>query len=307
MNKSASPIYHEHLEEVNTPFYFHEFASRAEAAGLQYLADTELSTMLPTHMSAEAQQVLANVPLIRKEQYMDFIRNRTFRKTLVCHAEARLNRMISVWELEKFHLALSKPAEMGEPDETGVVQVQIGNSTLSSRDPLVLGSLRYLNDNHPNLVPFAQMFEVAVASLPAGSPTVTHEGPFSKQSLLTAFTTALFSGMIDLAIHPPKFVRQVSERPEVTPLARWQAERGNRITNRRHEMVKLDVLTRYFVRRFDGRHHVVQLRQELSEQIRTGQMKLQDGDRVISFEKDTAEGIIQQVLTKLSINALLVN
>jgi hypothetical protein len=52
----------------------------------------------------------------------------------------------------------------------------------------------------------------------------------------------------------------------------------------------------------------VQLRQELSEQIRTGQMKLQEGDRVIDqFDKETAEGLIQQVLTKLSSNAMLVN
>src|SRR5262249_48558527 len=141
-----------------------------------------------------------------------------------------------------------------------------------------------------------------------GAPPVALEGPFSKQAILTSFTTALFSGMIDLAVHPPKFVRQVSERPKVTPLARWQAEQGHRVTNRRHEIVKLDDLTRYFVRRFDGRHHVVELRRELSEQLRTGQMKLQDGDRVIKdFDKDTAEGLIQQVLTKLSSNALLVN
>lgn len=44
--QSDSYLYHEHLEEINEPLYFHQFIQQVENAGLQYLADTNFATML---------------------------------------------------------------------------------------------------------------------------------------------------------------------------------------------------------------------------------------------------------------------
>ena len=43
---SDSYLYHEHLEQTNTPLYFHQFVERAERAGLQYLSEADVSDML---------------------------------------------------------------------------------------------------------------------------------------------------------------------------------------------------------------------------------------------------------------------
>jgi len=302
-------IYHEHLEEVNEPCYFHEFAARAEAAGLQYLADTELGSMVPTHLPEKAKQVLASVPQIRKEQYMDFIRNRTFRKTLLCHAEVKLDRTVPLGVLEKFCLALPKAAVRAAAiNADGEQGFTIGNSTLSTRDPLVIEAIDYLSGIYPQFAPFPQVLEAAVANLPAGSPALSQDSLSRKQSLLAALASILFSGMLDLAIHPPRFARQASDRPKATPLARWQAERGLSVTNRRHEMVKLDDITRHILCRLDGKHHLGQVREDLTARVRSGQMKLREGEKPVSaLNSQAADGLIQQILSQLSSNALLVN
>src|SRR5262249_10588725 len=79
-----SYLFHEHLEEVNEPVYFLEFARRAAGRGLRYLAEAELRGMMPDGHPPEAQQALraASPDLIPLEQYLDFLRNRTVRQTL---------------------------------------------------------------------------------------------------------------------------------------------------------------------------------------------------------------------------------
>jgi methyltransferase-like protein len=60
---------------------------RAEAAGLAYVGDTDVSSMLPGQLEPDVAGMLENVPLLRQEQYRDFIQNRMFRGSLLCHRE----------------------------------------------------------------------------------------------------------------------------------------------------------------------------------------------------------------------------
>src|SRR5207244_4505177 len=90
---SDTYIFHEHLEEVNRPVYFHEFAKRAAAHHLQYLAEAH-STLLTQSLSPEVTQTLERlaIDVIHGEQYLDFVRGRTFRRTLLCHQQVALKR-----------------------------------------------------------------------------------------------------------------------------------------------------------------------------------------------------------------------
>ena len=91
--KSDALLTHDELAEINDPLYFHQFAERVEDCGLQYLADANFQAMLvdnlPSDVSAALRQMAQNT--IELEQYMDFLRNRTFRETLLCHREIQLN------------------------------------------------------------------------------------------------------------------------------------------------------------------------------------------------------------------------
>ena len=87
---SDAYLYHEHLEDVNQPFYFHEFVDRLSAAGLQYLAETDLPGMLSENLAPEISAMFEKTPMLRQEQYMDFLTNRMFRCTLACRAGVQL-------------------------------------------------------------------------------------------------------------------------------------------------------------------------------------------------------------------------
>src|SRR5262249_54989575 len=80
-------LFHDHLEECNEPIYFHQFAERLAAHRLRSLGEADFSMMVPGNYPAEVRNVLHMVSpdLIHMEQYMDFLRNRTFRQTLLCH------------------------------------------------------------------------------------------------------------------------------------------------------------------------------------------------------------------------------
>ena len=102
-----SYLYHEHLEEVNHPIYFHQFAERAAAHGLQYLAESNFSAMLAGNFPPKVAKTLRSIApeIIRMEQYMDFLRNRQFRQTLLVHQEQTLTRNLSGADIAKFYIA----------------------------------------------------------------------------------------------------------------------------------------------------------------------------------------------------------
>ena len=108
---SDTYVYHEHLEEVNHPLYFHEFAERAAAHGLQYLAEAE-PVPVPGSFSPRVRATLEEVStdLIRAEQYLDFVRKRTFRRSLLCHADVALRRPASAAAVQAMRItSLVKP------------------------------------------------------------------------------------------------------------------------------------------------------------------------------------------------------
>ncbi len=96
---------HDHLEEENAQFYFHEFMNEARKHNLQYLADCNLSTMYLGNMPPKVvEQLKAVNDIVRTEQYMDFITNRRFRTTLLCHSDVKINRNINNDDITKFNI-----------------------------------------------------------------------------------------------------------------------------------------------------------------------------------------------------------
>ena len=78
-----SILFHELLEEVNEPVYFHQFAAHAAGHGLQFLAESDVSEMqtdsFPPQVSERLQTLAEDI--VEREQYLDFLKNKTFRQT----------------------------------------------------------------------------------------------------------------------------------------------------------------------------------------------------------------------------------
>ena len=83
---SDSYLLHEHLEADNEPMYFHQFMEMADAHGLQFLAESYLLSTWISRRPGRLERGIRDLAsdILELEQYTDFLRNRMFRKTLLC-------------------------------------------------------------------------------------------------------------------------------------------------------------------------------------------------------------------------------
>jgi methyltransferase-like protein len=254
-------VIHEHLEEINEPVYFLEFAQRAARWGLRYLADAKLGTMALDGYAPEVQQALraASPDLIHLEQYLDFLRNRTFRQTLLCHREVAVDYRLNAERLRGLYVASpARPLATAEECFTGP-----SGATVKSTDPLAKAALLHLGEIWPRAVPFEELCRAARARLGGGdSPDAGRDMQVVGQCLLACYL-ADPDGLAYLWSHPPAFAAAAGDRPAASPLARLQAAHAARATNLRHQTLALDDFRRAVLCRLDGSCDRAALEREL--------------------------------------------
>jgi len=271
-----SYLHHEHLEDVNQPVYFHEFAAKLGAHGLQYLGEAEFSTMVSTNFApavADTLRQLGAHDILQMEQYMDFVRCRYFRQTLVCNRAARLNRTLDGSVVTGLRLATAAAPVAADPDLTGTTAVEFqapGGAGLTVRHPLTKAALTVLRDRWPAAVPFAEV-EAAARGL-CGSDETTD---FLAGDLLAGMA----AGVVEWRLASDQFVTTVAEKPEASALARHQAATGGSVTSRRGELLELDLIHRRLVRDADGTRTQAELVESLAAHLEVeGHVLRRDGD-----------------------------
>jgi methyltransferase-like protein/2-polyprenyl-3-methyl-5-hydroxy-6-metoxy-1,4-benzoquinol methylase len=285
-----SYVLHEHLEEVNEPLYFYQFAERATARGLQYLGEADLSAMAPANFPSEVQEVLSMLAtdVLHLEQYMDFLRNRTFRQTLLCHGGIRLSRRLRVEDLARFHVAsLARPvAEPLDLHSLSPEQFRTPRGlVISVSQPISKAAMLHLSEIWPRYVSVVELLRCARQRLngraSSQAASEAEDLQILGRFLVSAYTAASRPGIVDLRSSPPRFTSNVSERPIASPLSRYQAESGNRVTNLRHEPVTLPELERRLLLNLDGTRGRPELLEMLLGLVHRGELQVeQQGQRV---------------------------
>src|SRR5262245_35161847 len=171
---------HDSLAEINEPIYFHQFIEQAERHGLQYLAEAEFSSMLASNYAAPVDETLNRLGrnIIEMEQYMDFLRNRMFRQTLLCHKEVKLNRSLGPWRLVGFHCAASCRSQLASLDlHSDKVEKFQGpkDVTISVTQPIVKAALVLLAESWPQTIAFSDLATQARSFL-MSDPKATASG-----------------------------------------------------------------------------------------------------------------------------------
>jgi len=265
---------------VNEPVYFHQFMERAAAVGLQYLGEADLSVMVPGNFPPEIENVLQMLAQdkIHLEQYMDFLRNRMFRQTLLCHKQQKPNYSLRGELLMGFHVASPLRAVSAGPDIATAAAEKFegrGGVTLNSTDPLTKAAVVYLSEMWPRAVPFAEVAAEARKRLQrTDAATLTADQQALGQTFLTFYASAS-TNMIELSLCPPRFAVTVSAKPTASPLARLQAKSKNAVTNLRHETVYLGDLEQQVLQRLDGTRDTAALVSELAPLIASGQVQVE--------------------------------
>jgi hypothetical protein len=108
-------LHHEFLEEHNQPPVLPRVCAKTwSETGSSIWAKRNFSTMISTNFSSDIAKTLNDLgahDILQMEQYMDFVRCRYFRKTLICRNSIRLNRAIDASVVKDLLLASDATSE----------------------------------------------------------------------------------------------------------------------------------------------------------------------------------------------------
>jgi len=301
-----SYLVHEHLEENNQQFYFHEFAAMADRHGMTYLAESLVNQMfLGNYPQKVVEALRAADDLIRVEQYLDFINNRRFRSTLLCRKGVALNRNIPMEHVENFFLRgqLKLPENLPS-DLQGEASFQgPGGMTFTAKDSATMALGAILSKNTMRPAPAPAILEEMVATYPQITPEA------ARQSLMQNGFRLYFAGGMTLHSDTGRYVLEVSEKPTTLPIARTLALQTSQITNARHEVVTVDPATCCLLRYLDGTRTAEDLLPLMVQHFERGELHAEKNGEKINDPTQIgpiAQHLIQQILPNLASRALLI-
>jgi methyltransferase-like protein len=289
-------IFKEFLEEEHYPEYFYQFSAKARAYGLEYLADAFFPTMLVSNFSstvAAELQVFQN-NLIHQEQMMDFLRNRRFRHTLLCHQGTPLNRNLSSTILKHFYIASS----LQPVTDTAKSLQQFANKqgSVSTEQPIIQLALHYLSQRWPKAVAFTELITQIKSNQGYSSDA---------QEPVIMLAEALFNcyakGLIEWYTYPPPLVITITTYPQASSLARWQVRQSQKVTNQRCEVVTIENgIGLRLLPYLDGSHDKSALLKQLNDWVEQGlltiHIKHQETGEAISLSAENQPAILEKLL-----------
>lgn len=282
-----SYLAHEHLERDNLPLYFHEFCERLGSYPLRYLCDTDLHLMVTRDLSDSVRATLGRMAddQIAMEQYLDFVRNRQFRTSVLARIEARPQRRLRPESVERLRFCMSGSA-VGEPSLAPGVELELTSSSgaqISSPDPLTKAALLELCERWPASVEFERLFELATARVRAAG--IELEQPSRKQLGADLNECLLRQAIVARAWEPPLTTR-MPERPRVPRFARLMAAREGWVATLHHRRGTLDVPLRHVIPLLDGTRDHAELLAEIAALTRAGELTFSDAQGQILPEGD---------------------
>jgi SAM-dependent methyltransferase len=310
----ADYLIHEHLEDVNTPLYFHEFVERAHAEGLQYLGDADVGTMLTRGLAPAVADTLGRISpdIIHLEQYLDFVHNRQFRNTLLCHTGVELRRALGPRQLEGSWVRCGAEPDGNVVDLSPGVKVAMRTATgleIESELPVTKAGLVLLRRAWPDVVRFEELVAQALALLgEAGVEGAALEVDAAAAALGADLLELYCRGALELHRMRPELCTTPSERPRVSAHARHWAERRGFVVSQWHVRVDLDPPTAAIVRRLDGAHDRAALVEALEDDVRAGRLRVGDGTQEVAREELRAAlvELVERTLTALAVHGVLV-
>jgi SAM-dependent methyltransferase/methyltransferase-like protein len=281
--KSEAYLIHEYLEDANNPVYFHEFAASLATKKLRYLSEADVESTfhgdLPNKVLKTLEQISGDE--IRLEQYLDFLRKRAFRQSLVCHADQRLHRVLEPSIVDRYFLeSLLIPTN---------VPMQFRNRfsgiSLAIEEPVLRSSLSILAELNKSDWRFNDLVEEVTRRT---NHTIDEEK--LRRMLLQAFA----SGHMAFHTVPPRYSYDLSGWPQASRCALSQSRLGAGVTSLSHHNVVLSETDRLVLHSLDGATPVA----DLAFQVQSA-MKERKQAAVDAIELQTAIDASLKNLTRM--------
>jgi methyltransferase-like protein len=233
--------------------------------------------MVSSNFSPEVAKTLHELgahDIVQMEQYMDFVRCRYFRKTLVCRNGVRLNRMLTPSVVKGLWLAsnAAPAAELALDAGSAVTFSTPGGDSITCKSPLTKLALRTLGERWPVPVRFEELAAHAAAEAQRAGAGFDDAG--AERFLAGEMLTCMASGVAEWRLSPAPFTTEIAAQPATTALARMEADLGYRVTSLRGESVTLDEFHRQVLRLLDGTRNRAALGEALTAMCRRGELLL---------------------------------
>jgi SAM-dependent methyltransferase len=223
---SDSAVAHDWCSDVHQAVYFRDFAEQLARHELSFVTDTPLLRSGASDLSDAGRRVLSELSRnrVERQQVIDILADNSYHESLVVHASAQLR---------------------SEPDfatelETAWFSVLLGLQQDTS------GALQIRNHRGWQTTVTAPALKAAVTELANASPGARTLAALSKdldessrQRLAQGLFELFAAGFIDLRRDPPRCALRPGERPQVSPLCRWQSSHSARLTDLCHYPVKI--------------------------------------------------------------------
>ncbi len=315
-NQSDNYLFHDHLEIHNSPEYFSEFVDKLKNKQLRYIGDACPSTMWTGNLTKETNETIQKVTkdLVKQEQYTDFLRNRMFRQSIISHANVTPDYNLNANRCKGAYFAANyEISEAGDPSTADKMTFmhRTLKSPVSSTDREFKTALHILTKAWPASIEFEQLIKLVVQEL---HPKEEHNGEQLgriRGRIGSHLIGLLLGGMIDFKFCDSRHTTEIADRPRVNPLMVYQAKQSRKMTNLRHEQLKIDSFLQFLCQQFDGsrsRSDVVRNALKLADEGRL-EIKVNNpkdsGRTDAQVTKATFKAAVDQGLSAMAQQALL--
>ena len=251
-------LFHDELAEINAPIYFHQFYQHARRHDLQYLGEADYFEMQNHQFTPEVCQALEQLSnsRIAREQYLDFLKCRRFRQSLLCHAEVPLDLTSKPELLTRFQFSsVARPVSQAPDIHSATIEQFQGKKAASMETdfPLAKAAMLILGEVWPQALQFSELVARSRARLGVRGPLGEAKDDPEARALCEILLKSYGTGMVEVHTHAPPYATQVSQRPVASPLARWQVQQGDFVTSQFHISIKVeDEIGRYLLSWLDG-------------------------------------------------------
>lgn len=269
----------QYLEAQRRPCYFRDFVAQAQAHQLAFLGEAVLPDWASLQRSRKLQaalQSLAGDDALAAEQYLDLLRNRSCRQTLLVHVAAAgaIERVLRPEVMTRLHSSCAfglvateslsaQEREFGHP----------GGRTLKTANLAIQAMLLAWAQAYPRSLSFADLLDATQRR------RFGQIDPPSTAQVADALLRLAVEGIAQLHTEPIEAGRAREARPRAfapalaavrgAPLATQQT-----VINLRQEPVVLEAREAMVLAMVDGTADAAQLREQLVVQVRQGRLPL---------------------------------
>lgn len=259
--KEEQVFLHDDLEVVMDAVYFHEFYDHIQGHGFEYLSDANFASNMGTNLPKSVQNNLQELShnIVELEQYSDFFRNRTFRQSVLVHKEVPFTRKAKSERVIKLLATSSARQTESSPEEEKNGKERYGtmdNIFFTADDPMTKAAFHTLFDTFPTPISLVDLVTEARGRAYAHNiapRSLEEDAELTAGNLLMGYARS--NDLIELHAWRPPFTGEISEKPVVSALARYQILRGDgRVTNLKLERMEPNPTTRALIPLCDGEH-----------------------------------------------------